>query len=34
MLPPEVLEFFKKQNKKKKKSFIKKNVEQSQNKSM
>ena len=33
MLPPEVLEFFKKQNKKRK-SFIKKNVEQSQNKSM
>ena len=33
MLPPEVLEFFKKQNKQKK-SFIKKNVEQSQNKSM
>ena len=33
MLPPEVLEFFKKQNKTKK-SFIKKNVEQSQNKSM
>ena len=32
MLPPEVLEFFKKQNKTK--SFIKKNVEQSQNKSM
>ena len=33
MLPPEVLEFFKKQNKKTK-TFIKKNVEQSQNKSM